>query len=52
MFSTGDTIVAVATPPGRGSIGVVRLSGPGAKAIAESLVGSRLEARHATVAHL
>lgn len=29
-----DTIVAVATPPGRGAIGVVRLSGPQARAIA------------------
>ncbi len=28
MFSTTDTIVAIATPPGRGAIGVVRLSGP------------------------
>ena len=30
MFSTDDTIVAIATPPGRGGIGVVRLSGPDA----------------------
>ena len=29
-----DTIVAVATPPGRGGIGVVRLAGPDAKKIA------------------
>jgi len=29
-----DTIVAIATPPGRGGIGVVRLAGPDAKAIA------------------
>src|SRR5262249_22689601 len=29
-----DTIVAIATPPGRGGIGVVRLSGPEARAIA------------------
>lgn len=29
-----DTIVAIATPPGRGGIGVVRLAGPEAKAIA------------------
>jgi tRNA modification GTPase len=29
-----DTIVAIATPPGRGGIGVVRLSGPQAKEIA------------------
>src|SRR5258706_122782 len=37
MFSTSDTIVAVATPPGRGGLGVVRLSGPAAQAIAEQL---------------
>ena len=35
MFSTTDTIVAIATPPGRGGIGVVRLSGPDAHAIAQ-----------------
>jgi tRNA modification GTPase len=29
-----DTIVAIATPPGRGGIGVVRLAGPNAKKIA------------------
>ena len=29
-----DTIVAIATPPGRGGIGVVRLAGPGAKNLA------------------
>lgn len=33
-----DTIVAISTPPGRGGIGVVRLSGPGAKAISESIL--------------
>ena len=27
VFSTRDTIVAIATPPGRGGIGVVRVSG-------------------------
>jgi tRNA modification GTPase len=32
-----DTIVAVSTPPGRGGIGIVRLSGPDARAIAESV---------------
>ncbi len=37
MFSTADTIVAIATPPGRGGIGVVRLSGPDAHAIARML---------------
>jgi tRNA modification GTPase len=38
VFSTTDTIVAVATPPGRGGIGVVRLSGPAAHIIAGALV--------------
>ncbi|RMF67775.1 MAG: tRNA uridine-5-carboxymethylaminomethyl(34) synthesis GTPase MnmE, partial [Alphaproteobacteria bacterium] len=38
-----DTIVAVATPPGEGAIGVVRLSGPKAVAIADALFrGKRL----------
>jgi tRNA modification GTPase len=50
MFSTADTIVAIATPPGRGGIGVVRLSGPEAHAIARTLVttDAPLEPRHAT----
>lgn len=34
-----DTIAAIATPPGRGGIGIVRLSGPKATLIAQSLVG-------------
>ena len=33
-----DTIVAISTPPGRGGIGVVRLAGPGAKAIAAPML--------------
>jgi len=33
-----DTIVAIATPPGRGGIGVVRLAGPEARAIACSML--------------
>jgi tRNA modification GTPase len=33
-----DTIVAVSTPPGRGGIGVVRLSGPEARNIADPLL--------------
>jgi tRNA modification GTPase len=33
-----DTIVAIATPPGRGGIGVVRLAGPDAKKIALPLL--------------
>lgn len=51
-FSTADTIVAIATPPGRGGLGVVRLSGPDATAIAQRLTGrtSPFEPRHATLA--
>ena len=52
MFSTSDTIVAIATPPGRGGIGVVRLSGAAAHAIARRLIARPrpLEPRHATLA--
>ena len=50
MFSTEDTIVAIATPPGRGGIGVVRLSGPAATAIARVVTGrASFEPRHATL---
>ena len=38
MVSANDTIVAIATPPGRGGIGVVRLSGSQAIEITGSLV--------------
>ena len=38
MHST-DTIAAVSTPPGRGGIGIVRVSGPETAAIAEALMG-------------
>ena len=44
----GDTIAAVATPPGRGGIGVVRVSGPGARRVAEGVLGKLPAARHAT----
>jgi len=38
-----DTIVAISTPAGRGGIGVVRLSGPAARAIAEPMLRLRHE---------
>ena len=34
-----DTIAAIATPPGQGGVGIVRVSGPHAKAIAVALLG-------------
>jgi tRNA modification GTPase len=50
MFATDDTIVAIATPPGRGGIGVVRISGHSASTIASSLTAGRsLAPRHATL---
>ncbi len=42
-----DTIAAVSTPPGRGGIGIVRLSGPGAVAMAGRLVRLRQPLDHA-----
>jgi len=36
-----DTIVAIATPPGRGGIGVVRLAGPEARAIAAPMLRTK-----------
>jgi tRNA modification GTPase len=35
-----DTIVAIATPPGRGGLGVVRLSGPQSRTIAAALLST------------
>ncbi len=44
-----DTIAAIATPAGQGAIGIVRLSGPEAWAIAQRLCGVDLEDRR--IAH-
>jgi tRNA modification GTPase len=53
VFSTDDTIVAVATPPGRAGLGVVRVAGPHAVSIAAVLApGPALAARLATVRRL
>lgn len=47
-----DTIVAVSTPAGRGGLGVVRLSGEGARAIVQAMLGDiELRPRHATFSH-
>ncbi len=45
-----DTIVAAATPPGIGGIGVIRISGPAVPELARSLVGSLPAPRVATFA--
>ncbi|TCJ12722.1 tRNA uridine-5-carboxymethylaminomethyl(34) synthesis GTPase MnmE [Parasulfuritortus cantonensis] len=46
-----DVIAAVATAPGRGGIGVVRVSGPDLAALAAAVVGKTPAPRHATYAH-
>jgi len=42
-----DTIAAVATPPGRGGVGIIRVSGPATAAIAEALLGQLPAPRYA-----
>ncbi len=43
-----DTIVAVATAPGRAGIGVVRVSGPAARAVVHGVTGAELAPRQAS----
>ncbi len=45
-LTTTETIAAVSTPPGRGGIGIVRLSGPLAASIAAQLVKLRQPLEH------
>jgi len=40
-----DTIAAIATPPGKGGVGVIRLSGPQARSIGERLSSKKLKTR-------
>lgn len=42
-----DTIAAIATPPGAGGIGIIRMSGPEVPDIAVALLGRKPEPRHA-----
>lgn len=45
--TTGETIVAIATPPGRGGVGIVRLSGPRSWAIVLPMLRLRSALAHA-----
>jgi tRNA modification GTPase len=47
---SNDTIAAIATPPGRGGVSIVRISGPRTAAIAEQVLGRVPEPRTATLA--
>ncbi|MDC0610909.1 tRNA uridine-5-carboxymethylaminomethyl(34) synthesis GTPase MnmE [Vibrio sp.] len=44
---TTDTIVAQATPPGRGGVGIIRVSGPKAADVALTVTGKTLRPRYA-----
>lgn len=44
---TQDTICAIATPPGRGGVGIVRVSGPASGRIGEQLTQRTLKPRYA-----
>lgn len=46
---SNETIAALATPPGRGGIGIVRVSGPKVATIAEALLGAVPAARKAVL---
>jgi tRNA modification GTPase len=45
-----DTIAAIATAPGQGGIGIVRISGPHVPTIAEQIIGRLPQPRYATFA--
>jgi tRNA modification GTPase len=47
LSSAQDTIAAQATPPGRGGVGIIRLSGPDALTIAQQLLGFTPKPRYA-----
>ncbi len=47
MSANQDTIAAIATAPGAAGVGVVRVSGPAAAAIARTLLGREPRPRHA-----
>ena len=48
---TKDTIAAIATAPGRGGVGVIRISGADLKPLAEAIIGKLPQPRYATYAN-
>ena len=46
-LTNNDTITAQATPPGRGGVGIVRVSGPLAIEISKEILGTELKPRYA-----
>ncbi len=50
LHSEQDTIAAIATPPGRGGVGVIRISGKRVTEISSQLIGKLPASRKATLA--
>jgi tRNA modification GTPase len=48
LSASRDPIVAIATAPGRGAVGIVRVSGQGLAPLVQALLGRVLKAREAT----
>lgn len=46
-MNNSDTITAIATPPGRGGVGILRISGHDAKEVALAVLGKLPKPRHA-----
>ena len=49
MHTDAETIAAIATPAGRGGIGVIRISGPRVASIAQQIIGELPEPRRAAI---
>ena len=50
ISASPDTVAAIATAPGRGGVGVIRVSGPGAENVALGLLGRLPKPRYAMLA--
>lgn len=48
---SADTIAAIATGQGRGGVGVIRISGPGIRTLANAILGKLPAARHAVLSN-
>ena len=47
MIAAGDSIAAIATPPGNGGVGIIRISGSDLAGIAKQITGKTPKPRHA-----
>jgi len=50
-YLSSDTIAAIATAPGRGGVGIIRVSGPEAKSLGQQISGYELKPRYAHYGH-